>query len=524
MPVDLDLTPRNVGGPSGGMMANPLGLVEGIVGMRGQLLQQQQLQQEIQGRQAVGSAVSNAVKSGATLDQALDSVFSDPQAAAWGGPAYASYREGMLANQQLQNAQQSAAQSGLDVIYKGIGLSGGDLAKFDKIMEGSLATMSPAARARDARYVQDVRAALVPSDPSLSPQQRNEQFKANWLNMAISGKLMDPATLQALYPAAMGITPTTVTGAGGGIGVVSKPLGGQPTMGGLGEAPPTPPTTSAIAPDGKPLAAPSELLPKTTIGMNGLPYRSEEQQKSVSQLLGQFNERQPIYDAAAQTVARLDEVKNNISALAKVDDGKAWLKTGAAGNFRLNMANAVNTLYGMFNPGAKPPIDPTQLASAQALVKDTIGLGFQLVNQNFGGSREAMGVIENGIHAVPGIENTPLGGMLVADLLSASSNWYAAQRPFKLDWIQRAHGDLTGADAAYTSLHPPSELVEQVMRKYGIGAQGFMSAKDVIARHDEGLLSNQMTYEELHSHSWMSDGAFEAAKARGWKPSGGANQ
>jgi len=64
---DLDLTPRNVGGPSGGMMANPLGLVEGIVGMRGQLLQQQLAgqsiyvqQQQIQARQLAGQIIASS--------------------------------------------------------------------------------------------------------------------------------------------------------------------------------------------------------------------------------------------------------------------------------------------------------------------------------------------------------------------------------------------------------------------------------------------------------------------------------
>jgi hypothetical protein len=287
-------------------------------------------------------------------------------------------------------------------------------------------------------------------------------------------------------------------------------------------AEPSPIAAGQVHPDGTALAAPASMLPKTQLGIEGKPNRSAERQSSVEHQIDDFNKNQDKYDVAAQTLGRLDAVKDNIATLAKSNGGANWLVSGAGGELRANLANVLNTTSAIFDPGKPPPMDPTKVAAAQDTIKETRTLAFQLVSQLFGKGREPLGVVTNSLQSVPGLENTPLGGMLVADLLSTTGQWIKAQRPFKQDWMARAHDDLTGADNAYTQLHPPEVLIKQVMDKYGLGPDGYKSKESIIEQHRDGLINDKMAYDALHSKGWISDKLYERAKANGYKPAGAA--
>jgi hypothetical protein len=83
-----------------------------------------------------------------------------------------------------------------------------------------------------------------------------------------------------------------------------------------------------------------------------------------------FLDEQPMYDAAAQSTARLDAIQDDIMTKAR---GGGWGTTGFLGYFRQNASNALNTLNQVFNPGSAPPIDPTKEASGEDLIKETKG-------------------------------------------------------------------------------------------------------------------------------------------------------
>ena len=123
----------------------------------------------------------------------------------------------------------------------------------------------------------------------------------------------------------------------------------------------------------------------------------------------------------------------------------------------------------------------------------------------FGGQHQALGLVTDALHAVPGMDNTPLGAMLVGDLLKAGSQWVQGQRQFKQDWIARNANDLTGSDTAYVTLNPPSKLVQGVLDKYGLGAEGFKKPEDVRRQFQDGLLTRGQAHEILKKQFGMGD-------------------
>jgi hypothetical protein len=225
-----------------------------------------------------------------------------------------------------------------------------------------------------------------------------------------------------------------------------------------------------------------------------MPKRTPEEQLVVHKLAEDWTASQPMYNAAANTIGNLEATKDEISNLAK---GGGWLTPGATGTIRAQVANVYNTLHQILNPSDdKNLIDISKVADAQALIKNQHNQIFQLAHQMMG-SHASLGSLKEAFAAVPGIENTPLGGMLVADTLEAASRWQTDQAAFKQDWANRSRGDLRNADETFRQQFKPEDYMNQVLTKYGLGPEGFTSKESVRDNYKAGLLTRDMAAKIL---------------------------
>ena len=432
-----------------------LGTLGGLAGIQNQLNQNRLFQQSFAAKQAAGKIIASSPDMG-TAAQRMQ---QDPTVAGF----YPEIISNALANNKLnietQGTLHEQSQSVLQGVYKALGAASSAPDQFDNALKLGLAGAPPTALAQLKQQgdpiglLQNVLGPLAKSDP--------QRFKQVVAGLQL-GAGIDPAKV---FGASGTIPPTALQSPGGGVQII----------GGLGG-----PTGS----------------------INGLPIRSAEQQKSVEQQLERFNSDQPKYDAAANSSAQIDSVLADIKTTAK---GGGFLQPGAGGSWRVGLAKAINFAHNVVDPSSPAPFDSDKIAAGESALKGTTQLGFQLSNQMFGGQHQALGLVTDALHAVPGMDNTPLGAMLVGDLLKAGSQWVQGQRQFKQDWIARNANDLTGSDTAYVTLNPPSKLVQGVLDKYGLGAEGFKKPEDVRRQFQDGLLTRGQAHEILKKQFGMGD-------------------
>lgn len=493
---------------------NPLGTLGTFANVQNALNQNRLFQQTFAARQRLGEIIATAPDAETGWTQAMQ----DPQVAPFAGEAYANFRQGQVALQQYANEQQVGRDSGLKIVLGALGAGAADPSQLAPNINARLAMLpeqnrnavAPAAMS----IVQSLTAGL-PKDPALARAEYNKRL----VGLSVGSGVMNPQGIDSIFgsPTTINTGGGTVSGtqapgyAGGGFtgnsltpnvpppqvnvtagggartlgGYAPSPLGGGPAQSAPGNV--TPPAPPAIAGNGTPLKVDPASIPRTQLDPSGQPIRDPATQKNVENQLDSFNKAQPMYDMAANSIARLDAVDQNIQTLAK---GGGWLTPGAGGQLRANLANVINTASAIVNPSAPPPIDVGKTAAAQETIKDNINLGFQLAHTMFGGGREALGTIQNAIAAVPGLDNTPLGGRLLAGVLKAGAQWQLDQRRYKQMQMNQTRGDLTGSDEAFARLYPPTSYVEPVLKQFGLGPKGFESRDAVKAAFQQGLLGD----------------------------------
>ena len=208
-----------------------------------------------------------------------------------------------------------------------------------------------------------------------------------------------------------------------------------------GTAPAAPATTSTAP------APPSASAPDSS---NVVPGMAVGTKKSEEQLGTDFagNDKKA-YDASVGSLGMLANA-NNAAAVMNSTPG-SWTATGPAANTRLELAKTVNGVAGLF--GLQPPFDPTKVSAWEALTKQTKLMGMQVVNNYFGGSREAASIINGATSAVPNAENSYLGFRLVSsgieqDLLRQQQLYeYKAQKV-------AANQPLSTAETEFNQTHP----------------------------------------------------------------------
>lgn len=514
---------------------NPLDTIGAYASTMNALNQNRLFQQTFAANQRIGQIMAGSPD----FETGLTNVGKDPQAMAFGGAAFSNLRNAMLALTQQRSTEQTMAQSGLQAVMKVLPMGLQDPSLIPAAVNSQLMTLSPTARAAVKPAADSLVEALVgglPSDPAQAKAIFIKRFGAmaiagGWnqdlINAAMGTK---PATIDAggriltgtqaqgqgsdagpagsFTPSTVvgkSLAPTTVqtpgnvpvqVGGEGGItqlggaaqqpNALGAPLPAQPSAGGAvapaltpnkAAAPPPgggPAAQGDLAGDGKPLIPPgfSMVSPNTnTRGIGGLPVQSKSQVDNEDSLHTEYNTTgKKQFDNAQQSLANLQFMDNSYDNLIK---GGGFLVPGTAAAFRGDIAKAVNTMTTI--TGNKPLFDPTKVADIEKFNKDTKTMGLMLVNQFLGGQREAAQIITGVTSAVPNVENTYMGGKLVLNGVKAGAQRLIDMRNFENAWQAKNQGNLTGADEAFSKLHPASEYTNKILSDMGLQAGGFKS-------------------------------------------------
>jgi hypothetical protein len=197
------------------------------------------------------------------------------------------------------------------------------------------------------------------------------------------------------------------------------------------------------------------------------------------------------YDAANASLGML--VNANNAAVVMNQTPGSFTATGTGANARLELGKTLNTVSGLF--GGQPLVDPSKISAWEALNKQTRLMGMQVVNNYFGGSREAASIINGATTAVPNSENSYLGFRLVSsgieqDLLRQRELYeYKAQRV-------AAGQPLATAEADFNKANPVQNYTARAIAN---------AVPDNIASH---LVANPDTVRAFDQHFGPGIGEF----------------
>lgn len=273
----------------------------------------------------------------------------------------------------------------------------------------------------------------------------------------------------------------------------------------LYETPPSP--GGEMAYDGKPLVPPGSIAPTGRVGRSagGMNVLAPAQQKSAEKLMDNFQgEELNAYQNNIASLGSLDRMDHALEAMAKTG---GIIQPGAFGAARLEMAknlNLIGDLLGYWDSSKpvsetnKPPVDANSIADAEALRKEATRAGMLFLSQTLGAQREAASVIQSTIQAVPGLDNTLLGGRLVSRALRASAQRAIDQRKFQEAWASQNQGDLSGSVTAFNKAHPGRDYFETVLKSMGMDEGGFQTPQDIQRAYANGYLTKEETLKFVH--------------------------
>lgn len=476
-------------------------MVRSLADLQGTLNQNRLFQQQWEARQKAGGIIASAPD----WQSAAKGLQADPQVAGFLPEITTSALNNAAINQSIAGQRQGQAQSALEGVYHGLAIAAAKPELFDQAYKTAVGAIPPDI----ASYLKSNGDPVGSIAKVLGPMAKSDP--EGFQRTLAAAQLMTVSPSQVF--ATTGRVPPTLTpqGTGGGLGVrggygESTTLGGgSPAQGGGAGAAPaggspgisSSPSSSFL---GTPLApSPSDFVPSRR-DAGGLPIREPQEQGQIDDAGASFlKDRHTIYPAAANNVAALDSAKDELQTLAKSTGGKInWLESGPAGNFRLGIAKVINLFHSFASPGEESPIDSAKVAAGEALQKTTHNLAFSLENSMMG-QHGGLGTLSNAYEAIPGIENSPLGGMLVADSLKATNQWLLDQAAFKQKWANLNHGDLRNADETFAEKFPPSQYIGKVMDQYGLDSKGFVSPEAVKSAYDSKLITRDMAAEILRS-------------------------
>lgn len=258
----------------------------------------------------------------------------------------------------------------------------------------------------------------------------------------------------------------------------AAPLGQPPAAQPLAQpaaAPASPPVAQPQAPTPQPQATPQAPQPQS--GMidytkPGAMLQAEGQIKATSDMVKeQLDQSAKGYNAAQALLARVPVIAHNIEAL-----GPAWMGAGAEAKTDFakgwnSFVESVSALTGV-KPNDKMMFDSTKIAKSEEFYKEQIRAGMELINSNFGGSREAASIIQMGRQAVSGQGNTYLGAKYILATIKAAAQRQADLHEFKIS-DSAGGGSMASAEIRFNKLHPPQD--------YSLGAMAEATPPAAIA-------------------------------------------
>ena len=267
--------------------------------------------------------------------------------------------------------------------------------------------------------------------------------------------------------------------------------------------PVTPVASAPLAPPGGAAAVPAATVPAAGPGpaapASPLPAQRPgtvvpaqmapgtfEAEKELGKNFGSENE-QKAYRGAQSSLQNLYQIMSGIDRLTQAG---GFQNPGAGADFRNDFAKTINSISQAF--GTQPPFDPMAVASWEDVTKNVKLMGMQVINQYFGGSREAQSIVQAGISAVPSSTNTPLGARMVA-----SGVEQAMQRGIELhDFIAAraaTNQPLSTAETEFNKTHPPGlyamrGIANAVPKGYADGLMaGKIKPEDIDKRFGKGV-------------------------------------
>lgn len=518
---------------SSGGLGVPLDTISKLAGVQNQLNQNSIFQQSFAARQRAGQIMASAPDT----DSGLAALSKDPQVVGF-APEIAATMQGIQSTLTgVQGQRQVQATSGLQAVLQSLGPSLADPSKFEETLNRNLATLSPTARAAIAEPIATLRN-VWGAEAKSNPEAFRQHVAAAMLGAGatgdgIRGILGAPAERSVGNEIQSGlvIPPQGAQGAPGGSflkgnsqsmgqapqyiptpsgAMIPAPAlpGGAPaggnalglpagrTEGQGGNAIAGPPTNSQPAGDGKPLFSPDTQMqsPNLGKGVGGLPIMTKTQQDTSSALAHDFaTTGVKEFQNAQSTMASLRYMDNAFDSMAKAG---GIMTPGSLAPLRTNFAKLVNTVSDM--TGKKPPFDPAAIASVEDLNKETNKMGGFLASSMGGEGHTAAQTIHTMIQAVPGIENTYMGGKTVSAGIQAMMQRIIDQRNFQNTWQAKNGGDLNGSLEAFNAQHPAEDYAKAALNKLGLTESGFQGPEQIGAAVQKGYLTAKQAAGLLH--------------------------
>lgn len=507
MPVDPSISLGVIGGgkgmmqvPAGGGNAiSPLETASAVAGTIERLNQIKLFNAQFGARQKAGQILAQApdIMTGIKILQ------SDPETSAFAPELAASAITTQNSILEAGAREQGQGFDAFSNVLKGLPAVIKDPGQWDTLKNTSLELASPAIRQRLAKSMGYLKDSL----DSAPPEKRN-QLLVGW---ATAGGFGDAARSALGVNKAVNIGGQTqfgveapVEGGPGGeapgsftpANALTNTLppqiagqGGVQVGGGGGAAAPTGNPLVPVAPQAKPVsAAEPAAAPSSPLAGDGKPLfpkdfkinsqtsspgyvggKTPQQALQSTKLMENFTtDGHKEYKNAQTALGLLDEMDENFDTMER---SGGFTKPGAGADQRIQLGKVMNMVSDLF--GGKPVVSPSGTAAAEDLVKGTKRMGANLTNQLFGTQREAAQTIENITKAVPGIENTYLGGKLITSLIRASVKRSMDEYEFHNQYQNKTKGDLTGADIAFSNEHPMIGFIKPVLESFGMTGEGF---------------------------------------------------
>ncbi len=510
---------------------NPLGIMEGFAQLQNTLNQNKLFQQTFAARQRLGQIMAAAPDT----ETGFATAMKDPVAGPFAGEAISAYRQGMLADAQLQGVQQEQAQGGMKGVLGGLTIGLTDPSQVPAAVSSQLKLLSPVARARVEPAINSLVTSLtsgLPKDPDAAKAAFQQRLVA--LNVAspesvqsilgrpetrnLGGSIQSGVTapaqgLPGVAPGAfvpgnglsMGAAPSVQLSPGGAPFALPGIPGGAPASGtnGMGEIPVIPggiPPTAAAAPaatpqpskdlagDGKPLLADTRPTTPASSANQGIMLNPAQAKLNEGLVDSLAKEGPNNMQRAMLGIAQTDEVGADLD---KLHSAGGLQEPGALGDFRNGLAKMVNTFEAA--TGSKLDFDPASVASYEQLNKDTRRMGLSLLTSTLGNQREAAQTITGITQAVPSVDNTYLGAKLVNASIKAQFQWAKDEVTYAAEVANNNNGDIRSAFTDFAKEHPAQGYADAVLQQFGLvktkAGVGFPDVAGVKNAIKSGLIS-----------------------------------
>jgi hypothetical protein len=514
---------------------NPLGTISNFANIQNQLNQNRMFQQTFAARKRAGEIISSAPDA----DTAVKNLQADQSVSAFYPEILNNMRQFEQTTADIGRLHAETAKASADTLgtlqktaFDGLHAALGfgipavvndpSEATWKATIDPILANMSPAARATNAAILDSVKHSILdglPDDPVERKKTASRRAGAIGLGSGVTPEVLAAETgVTSNVQQGNQITPTTKlsplfgggeTPSGPAFGVGSPAgfhdVGGVPvaapglpgnvsgSTNALGATPPGAAPASSGASAGSSAGSPvplgvagnGELLvlppdaksPSSGTNPMGMQVLNPTQRKNADELMTEFSgSGLRAYQNANSTLGSLVSMSADLDTMAK---GGGFLSPGSGAQFRADVAKAFNTMADM--AGMKERMDPDKIAAVDAFNKETNRMGLTVLTTMLGNQREAAQTINSiTTRAVPGIDNSYMGGKLVIEGLKATTQRAIDQRKWENAWQAKNQGNLNGAAEAFNSAYPAESYAHAVLDKFGIGPKGFRSPQAIV--------------------------------------------